>query len=118
MAEGLLRHLSSQTQVFSAGREPSSVHPLAIEAMRAEGIDITTHRSKHLDEFVAQRFDCVITVCDSASKSCPVFPGAPERIHWSVPDPSAVEGSDDQRYRAFRDCLIDLRTRIQQFLNR
>lgn len=117
IAEGLLRRLSQgRIETFSAGTEPSKVHPLAIAAMDAEGIDIRGQRSKSLDEYLGQSFDYVITVCDRASESCPVFPGAPERIHWSIADPAAVEGSDERRLRAFHDALIDLRTRIGYLL--
>lgn len=117
MAEGLLRTMSGgRVAAFSAGTEVTRVHPLAIRAMKAEGIDITGQRSKHLDEYESERFGHVITVCDRASESCPVFPGAPERIHWSIPDPSAVEGPNDERFKAFRDAAIDLRTRIRYFL--
>src|SRR6476620_12140391 len=83
MAEGLLRALAGDRMtVFSAGTRPSVVNPLAIEAMRVRGIDISGHRSKHLDEFRNQPFDVVITVCDSAAETCPVFPGRAQRIHW------------------------------------
>jgi len=117
MAEGLLRRLSDgRIESFSAGTEPSKVHPLAIAAMDAEDIDIRGQRSKSLDEYLGQPFDYVITVCDRASESCPVFPGAPERIHWSIADPAAVEGSDEKQLRAFQDALIDLRTRIGYLL--
>lgn len=117
MAEGLLRGLSEgRVEAFSAGTEPSRVHPLAIAAMDAEGIDIRGQRSKSLDEYLGQTFDYVISVCDRAGESCPVFPGAPERIHWSIPDPAAVEGPDERKLRAFQEALIDLRTRIGFFL--
>src|ERR1041384_3223246 len=87
MAEGLLRALAGERfEVFSAGSKPSVVNPLAIAAMDERGIDIRTHRSKHLNEFLAQPFDYVITVCDTAAESCPLFPGPAQRIHWSFPD--------------------------------
>jgi len=117
MAEGILRHLGGDAvEAWSAGTEPSRVHPLAIRAMAARGIDIRGQRSKSLDEFLGQRFDYVITVCDRASETCPIFPGAPERIHWSIPDPSAVEGSEEVRYRAFDEAAADLTTRIRYLL--
>jgi protein-tyrosine-phosphatase len=118
MAEGLIRHLSGgKIEAHSAGTERTRVHPLAIAAMATLGIDISGHRSKHVDEFLGQDFDYVITVCDQASETCPVFPGAPERIHWSIADPSAVEGTEEQRLKAFQLAMIDLRTRIGFFLN-
>jgi len=93
MAEGLLREMGAGgIEVFSAGTKPSLVRPEAIAVMAEQGIDISGHRSKHVDEFKGQTFDYVITVCDNANETCPVFPGAPRRVHWSLPDPAAVEG--------------------------
>lgn len=117
MAEGLLRSMGSgRIEAFSAGTEVTRVHPLAIAAMAEEGIDISDQRSKHLDEYRGDRFDYVITVCDRASESCPVFPGAPERIHWSIPDPSGTAGPEKRRLKAFRDARGDLRARIRYLL--
>lgn len=117
MAEGILRRMAGdQVEVFSAGTEVTRVHPLAIKAMEARDIDIRAHRSKHLEEFLSQPFDYVITVCDNAHETCPFFPGAPERIHWSIPDPSAVEGDDSQREAAFQRAADDLQTRIRDLL--
>jgi len=102
MAEGLLRHLAGDRfEVHSAGSQPSVVNPFAIKAMGARGIDITGHHSKGLDEFLSQEFDYVVTVCDNAAETCPVFPGKAERIHWGFPDPAAVEGSDDDKLASF-----------------
>jgi len=112
MAEGILRHLAPAIEVASAGTEVTRVHPFAIEAVVPLGIDISQQRSKNLFEFLDRRFDYVITVCDRASESCPVFPGHPERIHWSLPDPSAVEGEALQR-RAFKATALELFTRIR-----
>src|ERR1041385_7696158 len=90
MAEGILRDLAGDRfDVESAGIEPSHVRPEAIEAMREIGIDISSHRSKSVDEFVDQQFDYIITVCDNAKETCPVFPGNAKRIHWSFDDPAA-----------------------------
>lgn len=117
MAEGILRDLGGDRfEVASAGTQPSRVHPLAIKAMSKRRIDISGHRSKHMDELVDQPFDYVITVCDNASETCPVFPGAPERIHWSIPDPSAVEGTEKERLAAFERAATDLLTRIRYFV--
>jgi arsenate reductase len=117
MAEGLLRWLSqSAVEAHSAGTHPSRVNPLAIEAMKEVGIDISGHRSKSIEEFTGQSFDVVITVCDNAKESCPVFPGAPERLHWSYEDPAAVEGSREDRLRAFRRVRDNLRERLQSLL--
>jgi arsenate reductase (thioredoxin) len=117
MAEGLLRALAGdRLAVFSAGTRPSVVNPLAIEVMGERGIDISGHRSKHLDEFRAQPFDYVITVCDSAAETCPVFPGRAQRIHWSFPDPAAVEGSDAARRAAFREVREAIEARLRAWL--
>ena len=113
MAEGILRQLAPAVEVASAGTEATRVHPLAIRAMARQGIDISHQRSKHLSEFAGQRFDWVITVCDSAREACPLFPGDPERIHWSIPDPSAVAGSEAERCRAFEAAAVDLLGRIR-----
>src|SRR5258708_1921122 len=87
IAEGLLRDLDgTHFDVFSAGSKPSVVNPLAIQVMRERGIDISSQRSKHLGEFIKEPFEYVITVCDNAAETCPVFPGRAQRIHWSFPD--------------------------------
>jgi arsenate reductase len=116
MAEGLLRHLAGDRfDVFSAGTERTRVHPLAIEAMREVRVDISDQRSKTLDELSGQHFDYVITVCDRANESCPIFPGDTERIHWSFDDPSAATGSDEQRLRAFRNVREGIQQRLRTF---
>ena len=117
MAEGLLRRFCGEDyEVVSAGTHPSSVNPLAIEAMQEAGIDISSHRSKSVKEFANQEFDVVITVCDSAAEQCPVFPGAPQRIHWSLPDPVSLEGLREENLAAFRSVRDDLASRLRRFL--
>jgi arsenate reductase len=116
MAEGLLRTMAGdQFEVFSAGTEETRVHPIAIEAMREIGIDIGGQRSKTLDMFGGQQFDYVITVCDRANETCPIFPSATERIHWSFDDPSAATGTDEQRLRAFRNVREGIQQRLRMF---
>jgi len=116
MAEGLLRHDGGRDyEVASAGTHPSHVRPEAILVMREVGIDISGHRSKSVEEFAAQHFDYVITVCDNAKESCPVFPATTKRIHWSLNDPAAVEGSEEQRLAEFRRVRDDLRARLRLF---
>ncbi len=118
MAEGLLRHLGgTRYEVFSAGTKPAGVNPLAIEAMREVGIDISTQRSKSVAEFAGQEFAAVITVCDNAAEECPIFPGAPQRAHWSLPDPAAVSGTEQEKLEAFRKVREELERRIQAFVN-
>jgi len=117
MAEGLLRHDGgAEIEVSSAGTKPSHVRPEAIAAMREVGIDISGHRSKSVDEFAGQAFDYVITVCDNTKESCPVFPAATKRIHWSLDDPAAVQGSEEERLAEFRRVRDQLRSLLRQFV--
>ena len=117
MAEGLLRHMAGERfDVESAGTEQTRVHPLAIEAMREIGIDITWHTSKTLDAFQGRPFDYVITVCDRANESCPIFPGGTERIHWSFEDPSAATGSHDEQLSAFRTVRDEIQEYLRSFI--
>lgn len=117
MAEGLLRDLAGERMdVWSAGSRPSVVNPLAIAAMRERGIDISGQRSKHLDEFRSQPFDEVITVCDNAAETCPIFPGPARRIHWSFPDPAAVEGDEAARLAMFRDVRDAIEARLREWV--
>jgi arsenate reductase (thioredoxin) len=119
MAEGLLRTLlGGAIEVHSAGTQPSHLNPLAIEAMRELGIDISGHRSKSVEEFAGRVFDVVITVCDNARESCPLFSGAPERIHWSYADPAVVEGSREEKLQAFRAVRDDLKAKLSQLASR
>jgi arsenate reductase len=116
MAEGLLRHdAGNMYEVSSAGTKPSHVRPEAIAVMGEIGIDISGHRSKSVDEFTGQAFDDVITVCDNAKESCPVFPATTKRIHWSLEDPAAVQGTEEQRLEEFRRIRDQLRTLLRQF---
>jgi len=102
MAEGLVNHrLGSEVQAFSAGLIPSRVHPKAIQVMKEIGIDISSHRSKHLKEFADQSFDYVITLCDEAQEACPVFPGTTQQ-HFGFMDPARASGTEDQVLAVFR----------------
>ncbi len=117
MAEGLLRNLAGDgMEVFSAGSQPSVVNPLAIRVMQERGIDISGQRSKHLNEYLHTAFDKVITVCDHAAETCPVFPGKAERIHWSFPDPAAVAGSEAEQLMAFRQVRDAIDSRLCEWL--
>ena len=117
MAEGLLRHSGGEAfEVVSAGIDPSFVRPEAIAAMREIGIDISSHRSKSIDEFTGQPFAYVITVCDNAKQQCPMFPGPARRIHWSIRDPAAIEGDNETRLAAFRVARDELRERLSAFV--
>ena len=117
MAEGLLRSMADDHfEVASAGTEATRVHPLAIRAMDDVGIDLRGHASKTLDGFLADKWDYVITVCDSANERCPLFPGAAARLHWSFPDPSAATGSEAEQLEAFRRVRDDVRARLRSWL--
>ena len=119
MAEGLLSAFSGERfEVASAGTEQTRVRPEAITAMRELDIDISGQTSKTLEQFLGEDWDEVITVCDQANESCPVFPGARHRRHWSIDDPSGVTGSDEERLAAFRRARDELRARIETELVR
>lgn len=117
IAEGLLRHDAGDVfEVESAGTEPRSVRPEAIAALRELGIDISGHRSKHVSEFDGQRFDYVITVCDNAKESCPVFQGAVQRLHHNFDDPpQPAEGTEEERMVTFRRVRDELRRYLREF---
>lgn len=116
MAEGLLRHdAGDRFEVFSAGVSPSKVRPEAIAAMREIGIDITGHRSKHVDEFSGQTFDYVLTVCDNARESCPIFPGGTVMIHHSFVDPAACKGTEQEKLALFRKVRDEIRGYLETF---
>jgi arsenate reductase len=117
MAEGLLRHDGGDAfAVASAGIDPSFVRPEAVEVMREIGIDISSHRSKSVEEFIGQPFDYVITVCDNANQQCPIFPAATQRTHWSIKDPAAIAGDHEIRLGAFRLARDELRKRLGGFI--
>jgi arsenate reductase len=104
-------------EVESAGVKPGSVRPEAIQAMREIGIDISGHRSKSLDELIGQEFDTVITVCDNAKETCPVFPGKTERVHRSFEDPPPPgAGSDEERLYIFRRVRDEIREWMKDFI--
>ena len=116
LAEGILRKMGGeQVEAFSAGSEPTEVAPDTINALRDLGIDPTPFYAKALATFTGQRFDYIITVCDRVRDMCPVFPGDPVQIHWSFADPSLIT-DPEQRYRAFREVAVELRTRIRYLL--
>ena len=117
MAEGLLRHLAGDRfEVMSAGTEATHVRPLAIRAMDEIGVDISGQESKTLERYLGEPFDYVITVCDDANEACPFFPGATNRLHWSLPDPSAAKGTEEERLAVFRSVRDALRDRVQAVL--
>lgn len=116
MAEGWLRHLSAgRVEAASAGTEPRGLHPLAVRVMAERGVDISRQRSKHLSEVQGIRFDWVVTVCDRARQSCPVFPGA-RTVHWDLPDPAEARGSEEEVAEAFRRVRDELARRVAELL--
>jgi len=119
MAEGILRHDGGQRfDVHSAGTNPATVRPEAIQVMNEIGIDISAHRSRSVDEFLGQDFDYVITVCDKARQNCPVFHAKAERIHQSFADPAALEGNDHDRLSLFRQVRDEIREWMAGFISR
>lgn len=104
LAEGILRAAASDlVEVHSAGSKPAGyVHPKAIEVMREIGIDIAGHRSKHMEEFLDQQIDTVITICGNADQACPMFPGQASRFHWGFDDPAHATGTDEEILAEFR----------------
>lgn len=117
MAEGLLSSLGGdKVDVHSAGMVATKVKPEATQVMNELDVDIRHQYSKVLDRFVNQRFDFVVTVCDRANESCPIFPNADNRMHWSIEDPSSVEGSDEEILTEFRKARDELKRRIEDEL--
>ncbi|MGB3291122.1 MAG: arsenate reductase ArsC [Burkholderiaceae bacterium] len=123
LAEGLLNDLGKgRLRAFSAGSHPKGeVHPLALATLERLRLPATGYRSKSWDEFVAPSapvFDFIFTVCDTAAgEACPLWPGKPVSAHWGVPDPAAVEGTEEQQRKAFMDAAITLHRRIELFLS-
>ena len=119
MAEALWEILAKGAwRAESAGSKPSGyVHPLAILAMQELDVDISANTSKSLDQFQDQSFDLVVTVCDNAKESCPLFPGAKETLHWPFDDPADATGTDDEKMMVFRRVRDEIKEKIQAYLN-
>lgn len=119
IAEVLAERLSQgAVRAWSAGSKPKPLHPNAVRVMAARGIDISRNETKPLDLFTEERFDLVITLCDKVREVCPDFPDTPSALHWSVPDPAAVPGTDDETYAVFERTAVDLEARITFLLHR
>lgn len=115
MAEGLINALlGDRFQAFSAGSQPTRVHPMAIRAMAEIGIDISTHRSKSTDEFLGQTFDSVVMICGESEAECPFFPGPGERIHHAFKNPAAYTGTEAEVLGCFRKTRDEIRTWINE----
>jgi len=118
MAEGLLNALGSgRWKAQSAGIISSYVHPLAIRVMQEIGMDISKKTSKSMDQFIKQRFDYVITLCDDAAEVCPSFGDRGKRLHWPFEDPAAAIGTDEERLAVFRRIRDEIKKKIEAFLN-
>lgn len=117
LAEGILRAAAGDIlNVASAGSKPAGyVHPLAMRAMQEIGIDISAHRSKHLNDFLAQKVETVITVCGNADQACPVFPGQVNRHHWPFDDPAHATGTDEEKLAVFRRVREEIRARFEAY---
>jgi len=117
MAEGFLRHMAGDRfEAFSAGVKPTQVNPLAIKVMAEAGIDISKHRSKSAMEFIGQKFDFVVTVCDNAKQTCPIFPGKYEKIHWDLEDPVEAQGTEEERLVFFRRIRDEIKNNVLAFI--
>ena len=119
MAEGFLRSFDPTLEVISAGTFPAGqVNPFAVEVMKEVGIDLSSHHPKSVDEFLQQPFDYVITVCDNAKETCPIFAGAvKQRLHLGFPDPAEAVGSREEILSAFRSVRNDIQKTFHQFWN-
>lgn len=117
MAEVVLRHKGGPDfEVFSAGTEPGVVRPLTLRVLQEGGFDTSGLRSKSVSEFLGQRFDYVITVCDQARQTCPVFPGSGGSLHWGYEDPSEASGTEEERLAVYRRVFTQIGNRIGQFV--
>jgi arsenate reductase len=116
MAEAILREFGRGAfETFSAGTEPKGVNPLTVRALANVGIDISGARSKSVTEYLGQPFDYVVTVCDRARESCPVFPGGAQSLHWGFDDPAEATGTEAERLAVFEKVLGEISTRLRVF---
>lgn len=118
MAEALMKaRAGDDFDVTSAGSRPKpAVHPMAVRIISEQGIDISSVKPKDVARFTEVPFDYVITLCDNARDVCPIFPGEGERIHWSIPDPAAADGTEEEMLEAFRAARDDIESRIERFV--
>ncbi|WP_176028461.1 arsenate reductase ArsC [Aquimarina sp. TRL1] len=117
MAEGYLRHFAKEaTTIYSAGVETHGVNPRAISIMKEDGIDISSHTSNNLDEYLDITFDYILTVCDNAKERCPFFPGKAERFHYNFFDPSKITGTEEEIHKAFEKTRNEIKTYCDNFI--
>jgi len=112
MAEGFLKYYKKEWEIYSAGTKPTGLNPLAVEVMSEKEIDISGYKSKSIDLFLNKKFDYVITVCDNAKESCPIFPGNAKYLHWSLKDPAATEGTKEEKLIVFRKTRDEIHDKI------
>jgi arsenate reductase len=119
MAEGFLRHMgSNEFEVYSAGVDPTEINPLSVKVMEEVGIDISDQVSQSANEFLGEKFDYVVTVCDNAKQTCPVFPGDYKKVHWDLKDPAEAEGTEEEVLRVFRDIRDQIKANVLEFLGK
>lgn len=118
MAEGFLHHMAGEKfEVYSAGTNPTKINPLAIKVMAEVGIDISSQYSKSVEEFLNQKFDMVITVCDHAKQTCPIFPNPYQKIHWNIKDPAEFQGSNKEKMDFFRKVRDEIKKKCIKLIN-
>ena len=118
MAEGFLKHYkSNEYKVYSAGTNPTKVHPAAIKVMSELNINISNHTSDHMNDFLDKKIDIVITVCDDANQKCPIFPESQKSIHWSIEDPFINWSDDENLLDPYRKCRDAIKKRIKELIN-
>ena len=116
IAEGFFKHYRKDWEIYSAGISPKGLNPLAVEVMLEKGIDISKQTSNSIEEYSNKKFDFVITVCDKAKESCPLFQNANETLHWSFPDPAEFMGGIDEKMNKFREVRDQIEEKIIEFL--
>jgi arsenate reductase (thioredoxin) len=116
MVEGFLKHYKKEWKIHSAGTSPKGLNSLAVEVMSEIGIDISNYKSKNIDLFLNKQFDYVITVCDNAKESCPVFPGNAKYLHWSLKDPADAKGTKEEELATFRKIRDEIENKVLEFI--
>ena len=116
IAEGFLKKYRRNWEIRSAGTNPIGLNPITVDVMMEKGIDISNQKSKSLDQFINSKFDYVITVCDNAKESCPLFPGKAKLIHWNFEDPAEVEGGMNEKLFAFRKVRDQIEEKVIEFI--
>ena len=118
MAEGFLNNLGRERFIaFSAGSKPSSINPFAVRVMQEKGIDISNNKSEHLDKYLSDTFDYIITVCDNEKDSCPTFPGNHNKLHWNLEDPAEKSGIEEEILNFFRTIRDKIESNVREFIS-